>query len=197
MKAAGDQLAIEGGRPVRAERLPLHKPWFDRARRGGDARRAFRHARRRRRRARARARTSAGRVHRRARGARGQLVLGGARNGGPDRRARPRRRSHPAELHLRLHGQRGRSRPARARCSPTSTRDPRARPGGRRAPHHAADARDPAGALCRHGLRHGGARRDRRAAPPAGDRGRRARHERDLSGPRARHLRLPRRAVVS
>ena len=29
MKAAGDELAIEGGRPVRAERLPLHKPWFD------------------------------------------------------------------------------------------------------------------------------------------------------------------------
>ena len=28
MKAAGDELAIEGGRPVRAERLPLHKPWF-------------------------------------------------------------------------------------------------------------------------------------------------------------------------
>jgi len=29
MKAAGDELAIEGGRPVRTERLPLHKPWFD------------------------------------------------------------------------------------------------------------------------------------------------------------------------
>ena len=29
MKAAGDQIAIEGGRPVRTERLPLHKPWFD------------------------------------------------------------------------------------------------------------------------------------------------------------------------
>jgi len=29
MKAAGDVLAIEGGRPVRTERLPLHKPWFD------------------------------------------------------------------------------------------------------------------------------------------------------------------------
>jgi dTDP-4-amino-4,6-dideoxygalactose transaminase len=29
MKAAGDQLAIDGGPPVRTERLPLHKPWFD------------------------------------------------------------------------------------------------------------------------------------------------------------------------
>ena len=29
MKAAVEQLAIEGGRPVRAERLPLHKRWFD------------------------------------------------------------------------------------------------------------------------------------------------------------------------
>ena len=29
MKAAGDELAIDGGRPVRTERLPLHKPWFD------------------------------------------------------------------------------------------------------------------------------------------------------------------------
>jgi dTDP-4-amino-4,6-dideoxygalactose transaminase len=26
---AGDTLAIDGGRPVRAERLPLHRPWFD------------------------------------------------------------------------------------------------------------------------------------------------------------------------
>jgi dTDP-4-amino-4,6-dideoxygalactose transaminase len=29
MKAAADQLAIDGGRPVRTTRLPLHKPWFD------------------------------------------------------------------------------------------------------------------------------------------------------------------------
>jgi len=29
MKAAGDELAIDGGRPVRTVRLPLHKPWFD------------------------------------------------------------------------------------------------------------------------------------------------------------------------
>jgi dTDP-4-amino-4,6-dideoxygalactose transaminase len=29
MKAAGDELAIDGGRPVRTTRLPLHKPWFD------------------------------------------------------------------------------------------------------------------------------------------------------------------------
>jgi dTDP-4-amino-4,6-dideoxygalactose transaminase len=29
VKAASAQLAIEGGRPVRPERLPLHRPWFD------------------------------------------------------------------------------------------------------------------------------------------------------------------------
>lgn len=28
-KTTLDRLAIDGGRPVRAERLPLHKPWFD------------------------------------------------------------------------------------------------------------------------------------------------------------------------
>lgn len=29
MTVLTDRLAIEGGQPVRAERLPLHKPWFD------------------------------------------------------------------------------------------------------------------------------------------------------------------------
>lgn len=29
MKTASERLAIDGGRPVRSERLPLHKPWFD------------------------------------------------------------------------------------------------------------------------------------------------------------------------
>jgi len=29
MKAAVEQLAIEGGRPIRTQRLPLHRPWFD------------------------------------------------------------------------------------------------------------------------------------------------------------------------
>jgi len=29
MKAMSERLAVDGGRPARAERLPLHKPWFD------------------------------------------------------------------------------------------------------------------------------------------------------------------------
>jgi len=29
MKTMSERLAVDGGRPTRAERLPLHKPWFD------------------------------------------------------------------------------------------------------------------------------------------------------------------------